>query len=570
MERPGSAFKELLENALDSGAGRIVASVEGGGIAVIRVSDDGCGIAPDELELAVAAHATSKIRSFADLEEVASMGFRGEALASIAVLAGLRLRSRVAEEKEGRELVVGPEEGAPVLRQVPMAAGTEALVTDLFARVPARRRFLRKPSTEWAHCENVWMSFALSCPQVALELHRDGKQRKKFPAQDRAERVGAVLGGRFTEDSAHIVHEAGPLRAEVFINPGQSAASSRAHLFLNGRALRDRLLRQAVRKGAADCSREAEPAFAIFLEFPGRMADVNVHPAKTEVRFYEPQAVYKFVYNAVSSAFAVPAARNPRITLPPQRRSSGADSFADIVARVRPPAPALPEKSAAATKAGRAAEHAARPVISPQPAPELLADIQQLGEPLGELQGVYLISRCPEGLVIVDIHAAHERIIYERLKKSCDAGSIEVQMLIEPEEIELSPLGLDAVAHRRAELADAGFPTRSEDGVELLLGFPALLSGCAVEPAALAATAVEELAESGMLTAATEARDCFLASVACRAAMKGGAQVLCPKDLNSLLRQIESTDRSGRCNHGRPVWRVLEMAEIDRFFERGS
>ncbi|MCY4325958.1 MAG: DNA mismatch repair endonuclease MutL, partial [Betaproteobacteria bacterium] len=305
IERPASALKELLENSRDGAAKKIEIDIIEGGIRRLAVKDDGCGIGKEDLPLAVSPHATSKIEALSDLDDLSTMGFRGEALASIAAVASLTVRSRSADDANGHELALRGEYGSEEPRPVPMACGTEVIVEDLFAQVPARRKFLRRPPTEWAHCESVASAFALSAPEIDITLSRDGKPRRRWRRASASERVKSVYGPRFAEQAKSSEFSLGPLHAQVLIATGLPAAG-RNKVILNGRVLNDRLLRQAVRKGAADVSRESEPAYAIFLTLPAQFADVNAHPAKTEVRFREPQAIFKFVMDAVAAAVATP------------------------------------------------------------------------------------------------------------------------------------------------------------------------------------------------------------------------------------------------------------------------
>ena len=556
IERPASALKELLENSRDGGARRIEIDIGEGGIRRLAVKDDGCGISAADLPLAVSPHATSKIAALADLDGLATMGFRGEALASIAAVASVTVRSRTAGSDNGHELALRGEYGGETPRPVPAAFGTEVIVEDLFARLPVRRKFMRRPPTEWAHCEGVAAAFALSCPEIEIVVSRDGKQRRRWRGQSRRERVDAVYGPRFAEQARRGEFSLGPLHAEAFIATGMPAAG-RNKVILNGRVLSDRLLRQAVRKGAADVSRESEPAYAVFLSMPAPMADVNAHPAKTEVRFREPQAIFKFVLDAVAAAVAAPLGPPRKITVAASNRpqpTAAATLPIAPVALQRPPASAPPVPEASPPAAA---------------AEQLQQVMRKLGRPVGQIHGVYLLCEAEEGMVIIDIHAAHERLLYEKLKRAAAASAPARQALLEPAPVDLSPEGLDAAESARAALAELGFDLRNDDGAEMLHALPADLSKADADPARLAAAMIEQMAETGVASAADQLRDQILSSAACHLALRGKIPQLGQEQMQALLRDMELTMRSGVCNHGRPCWQLLEISQLDRMFERG-
>ena len=561
IERPASALKELLENCRDGGAQRIKVDLAEGGIRRLAVADDGCGIDPQDLPLAVSPHATSKIAALDDLDDLETMGFRGEALASIAAVASLTVRSRTEAAENGHELALRGEYGGEQPRPLPMAVGTEVIVEDIFAQLPARRKFMRRPPTEWAHCESAAVAFALTCPDIEIALCRDGKQRRHWRAQSRSERVNAVYGPRFAEQARRGELSLGPLHAEVMIATGMPAAG-RNKVVLNGRVLNDRLLRQAVRRGAADVAREGEPAYAVFLSLPGPMADVNAHPAKSEVRFREPQAIFKFVMDAVAAAVAVPLG-------PPRRIEVAASGRPQQSAGL----PGIESQPAAAAVQLQRRRLAAAPVADGQEQPPESGRLQQvirkLGRPIGQIHGVYLLCEAEEGMVIIDIHAAHERLLYEKLKRIADEGSLPRQALIEPAAVDLSPQGLDAADAARSDLAALGFDLRNDDGAEMLHAFPAELSAADADPARIAAAMIEQIAETGVASESGKLRDQILSSASCHAALRGKIPQLGSKEMHTLLQEMEGTMRSGVCNHGRPCWQLLEISQLDRMFERG-
>ena len=562
IERPASALKELLENSRDGGAQKIEIDIVEGGIRRLSVKDDGRGIDAQDMPLAVSPHATSKISALNDLDDLSTMGFRGEALASIAAVASLTVRSRTADSDNGSELALRGEYGGEQPRPAPMALGTEVIVEDIFARLPARRKFLRRPPTEWAHCESAVAAFALSCPEIEITLCRDGKQRKHWRAQSRSERTNAVYGPRFAEQAQRGELSLGPLHAEVLIATGLPAAG-RNKVVLNGRVLNDRLLRQAVRRGAADVAREGEPAYALFLSVPGPMADVNVHPAKIEVRFREPQAIFKFVMDAVAAAVAAPLGPPRRMTVAAGGRPRRPEDL--------PTLGGLPPVAPSAVKLQRPGR-SETPLQGGLPSPagnELQQVLRKLGRPIGQIHGVYLLCEVEEGIVIIDIHAAHERLLYEKLKSAAAASSLAKQALLEPVVVDLSPQGLDAVETARNELAALGFDLRNEGGVELLHAFPADLGSADAEPSWIAAAMIEQIAETGVALEAGKLRDQILSSASCHAALRGKIPQLGSQEMQALLEKMETTMRSGVCNHGRPCWQLLEISQLDRMFERG-
>jgi DNA mismatch repair protein MutL len=552
VERPASALKELLENSIDAGAREISVRLAGGGASLIEVADDGPGIAREDLALALARHATSKIASLEDLERVASLGFRGEALASIAAVSRLVLASRRPQDRHGWSVSAS---GGAVSEPVPAAVppGTQVVVRDLYFNTPARRRFLKSPATELAHCEEAFRRIALSRPELAFRLEHEGRTRAKLPAQALHERIGALLGEEFRAGSLALEESSAGLRLYGAVAAPAQAGARREeqYFFVNGRFVRDRLAAHAIRQAYADVlHHERHPAYALFLELdPGRV-DVNVHPAKTEVRFRDPRAVHQFLFHAVSRALSAPAAH----------------------AAARTPAPAAPASAGAHQAAIALAEPLAHyerlfgaEPARPAPVPE--SGEAPLGYALAQLAGIYVLAQNRHGLVIVDMHAAHERIVYEKLKAALDAASVPAQPLLVPLEVRASALEVAAASEHAAVLRALGFEV-VPDGARALLvrALPAPLADA--DAASLLREVLRELSEYGAARVLTERRNELLAAMACHAAVRANRS-LTVAEMNALLREMEATERSGQCNHGRPTWRQISFAELDRLFMRG-
>jgi DNA mismatch repair protein MutL len=574
VERPASALKELLENSLDAGARAVQVDLEGGGVRLIRVVDDGCGIERDELELALARHATSKIATLEDLERVASLGFRGEALASIAAISRLALITRTASARHAwRMQATGGEQGPaePAAR----AAGTTVEVRDLYFNTPARRKFLRSEPTELGHCDEVFRRIALSRPDLALTLTHNGRALLRLAPQDPGARVRAVLG----EEAAHSLlaldegSDAARVHGHIAAPTFSRGTRDAQYVYVNGRFVRDRLLAHAIRQAYQDVlHHERHPAFVLFLDIDPARVDVNVHPTKSEVRFRDPQAAHQLVFHALSkrlaatrAGVAVGAAEAPDLrgadpVQAPARGWSGWDGAARQTAiglQTREPL-AFYERlfGPGATEPAAAAPPAERPGAAPP-----------LGFALAQLMGVYVLAQNDTGLVIVDMHAAHERIMYEKLKSALDARSMATQSLLIPATIVVSTLEAAAAEDSRDALEALGFDMAGLSPTTVAVrGIPSPLS--AADPVALAHDVLRELAEFGATRVLTEHRDEMLATMACHAAVRAN-RTLTTVEMNALLREMEATERSGQCNHGRPTWRQITLKELDALFLRG-
>ena len=552
VERPASVVKELLENSLDAGARAITVQLAEGGVRQIRIADDGSGIPREELPLALARHATSKIASLEDLENVASLGFRGEALASIASVARVSITSRLRGDPHAWRIDAASEAIAPAA----LGGGTVIEVDDLYFNTPARRKFLKREHTEFAHCEEACRRIALAHPAVAFQVQHNGRSVLHLAAGDPARRVSDLFDEEFAAQARPIEAAAGSLRLSGYAAlPAYSRTRGDAqYFFVNGRFVRDKMLAHAVREAYADILHgQRHPAYVLFLELDPHGVDVNVHPAKTEVRFREGQAVHQFVFHALQRALAAPLAH------------------ADAAPGTQTPSPAVtasqPLQQTLAVEQPLAAYFDFARQGAPPAMPEAQAgEAPPLGFALAQLHGVYILAQNAVGLVLVDMHAAHERILYEKLKTALDARPA-VQPLLVP--VVISASGEEIAA------AEAHAGTLDRLGFELAAAGPRELVVRAV-PQALTLGRIPELVRAlladlekfGASRAAAEHRNELLATMACHGAVRAHRTLSLP-EMNALLRQMEATERADQCNHGRPTWTQLSMGELDRLFLRG-
>jgi DNA mismatch repair protein MutL len=543
VERPASVLKELLENSIDAGAQAISVSLDAGGTRRVQVEDDGAGIARAELPLALARHATSKISSLEDLEGVATMGFRGEALASIASVSRLSITSRTRDAAHGAAISA---EGAQVSEVQPAARaqGTTVSVADLYFNTPARRKFLRTEATEFGHCDEVFRRIALAHPGLAFQLRHNGRVSRVLRAQSPAERAAALLGDAFFANSLEVSAQTGALRLYGRAGSPQ-AAGARAdgqYFFVNGRYVRDRLLSHAAREAYSELLHgERQPAYALFLEIDPRAVDVNVHPAKTEVRFRDARAVHQFVFHALHRALSPSAAEAPV-------------SYATVSPYQRPV-----QSSFGLAQPAAAYESFARAAAEERPQP--------LGYALGQLHGVYILAQNQAGLVVVDMHAAHERIVMEKLKANLDAGAVQRQSLLVPAVFAAEALDIATAEENREALERLGLELSVSGPNELAVrAAPLPLAGGDV--VALARDVLREIREFGASQALSARQNELLATMACHAAVRAN-RALSIAEMNALLREMEDTERSGSCNHGRPTWYQLTVPDLDRLFMRG-
>ncbi len=564
VERPASALKELLENSLDAGAQAITVQLAGGGTKLIKVADDGGGIARDELRLALARHATSKIESLEELERVASLGFRGEALASIAAVAHVTLTSRRGGEQHAWAVSAS---GPDVSRAGPaaLAGGTSVEVRDLYFNTPARRKFLKSEATEYAHCQEAFRRIALSRPEVAFALEHNGRVQENLKPGSLRSRIGALLGEEFHDAALAPDESSSGLRLSGAIGlPAHARASREAqYFFVNGRFVRDKLAAHAIRQAYQDVlHHERHPAYVLFLEVPPGQVDVNVHPAKTEVRFRDARAVHQFIFHALhrtlaqSVAGAAPAARSESVPAAAPPRAFAAGGTGNMALGLAEPS-AFYE-----TLFGRS---------SGAPAPALPDtgghDEAPLGFALAQLSGVYVLAQNRHGLVIVDMHAAHERIMYEKLKGALERQEIPMQPLLVPVTFPAEALDVATVEEHAEVLRAVGFELAAASPASLVVrAVPAPLADADARP--LVSDVLREIREYGASRVLTERRNELLGTMACHAAVRANRKLTLP-EMNALLREMEETERSGQCNHGRPTWHQITVAELDKLFMRG-
>lgn len=572
VERPASVLKELMENSLDAGASRVDVQLEQGGVRLIRVADDGDGMVPEDLPLALARHATSKIASLDDLERVASYGFRGEALASIASVARVQLVSRRPDAAHAWRLTNGSAAPEPAA----LDRGTVIEAADLYYNTPARRKFLKTEATEFAHCDEVFRRMALARPDVAFSLSHNRQVRRRLPATDAQRRLMDLLGEDFPEHARQVAAEAGSLRLSgLAALPAYSRASrDEQYFFVNGRFVRDKLLAHAAREAYTDVLHGSRhPAYVLFLSLDPAAVDVNVHPAKTEVRFRDARGVHQFVFHALSRAIAVPLAPLAPVPAPqaaPDWTPAAAGStFA--TSRGQPPrqerlAVAEPQTATAAYL-----DFARQAMTPPAPAVAPAAEagaVPRLGYALGQLHGLYILAQNEAGLVLVDQHAAHERILYERLKSALDSGPAATQTLLVPVLLNASEKEMAAADEAADTLAALGFQVAPAGPRQLALRtVPALLAGG--DLAALLRALLADLAEHPASRVVESRRNEILATLACHGAVRG-RRPMSLAEMNGLLREMEATERADQCNHGRPTWTQLTVADLDRLFLRGQ
>ena len=565
VERPAAALKELLENSLDAGAGEIAVQLAAGGTKQIRVSDNGAGIKCDELTLALARHATSKISSLEYLEQIRSLGFRGEALASIAAVSALTLSSRTADAKHAWAVSV---ENGQISAPRPAAhePGTSVEALELFFNTPARRKFLRSEATEYAHCDEVFRRIALARPDVAFRLQHNGRAQWHLKSQDRAGRIGAILGEEFAAAAAVVDADSG-----VISLGGLTALPTTVHggrdaqyFFVNGRFVRDKVLAHAVRQAYQDVlHHDRLPSYVLFLAVDPARVDVNVHPTKSEVRFRDSQAVHQFVFHAVSRALSGSAGeRGETISLAafaPAREGfvSTQHRMPLGVAQPRAVYDTLFGGAAAGDTPAAAAVLTAEQSSAPPP----------LGFALAQLSGVYILAQNEHGLVIVDMHAAHERIVYEKLKMQLDEDHIAMQPQLIPVVFNAEKIDVATAEEHAATLTRLGFEIAVLSPTSLAVrGVPVALQNA--DAAALARDVLAEIREFGASRVLLERRNELLSTMACHTAVRAN-RILTVAEMNALLREMEFTERSGQCNHGRPTWQQITLAELDRQFMRG-
>lgn len=582
VERPASVVKELMENSLDAGATRIQVDVEQGGVKLIRITDDGSGIQRDDLAMALSRHATSKLSALEDLDRIASMGFRGEALPAIASVSRLTLSSRAADSDQAWQYAPDSGELAPAA----LSVGTVVTVRDLFYNTPARRKFLRTDKTEFGHLEQVVKRLALARHDVTFVLTHNG--REVFSAQRADDRVGRerrlsdLLGPAFLDDALFFEHEAAGLRLSGWVaRPTFSRSQAdMQHFYVNRRMVRDKLVTHAVRQAYQDVMYHGRhPAYVLFLELAPALVDVNVHPTKHEVRFRESRLVHDFLFRTLHQVLAEPAVAASDVA------TTAEPAVAELGLRQTPtPAEYVAPRQASmrlAVNEQRAAYRAAHEWQAPAPASHALADAQAVVEadsgaeveehPLGfavaQLHGVYVLAQNRHGLVVVDMHAAHERITYEAFKRAREGEGIKSQPLLVPVSV--------AVSRREADLVEQHAEVFSELGMEVdrlgdqslvVRALPALLRHADAER--LMRDVLADLVVHGDSRRILEQINEVLGTMACHGSVRANRR-LGIEEMNALLRDIERTERSGQCNHGRPTWVQMDMQQLDKLFLRG-
>ena len=612
IERPASVVKELVENSLDAGATRVEIDIEDGGSRLIRVRDDGGGIAADELPLAVSPHATSKIASLEDLEHVRTLGFRGEALPSIASVSRFSITSRPREARnedgsKAREAdaasrieVEAGQTSAPRPAQHP--SGTTIEVRDLFHNVPARRKFLRAERTEFGHIDELVKSLALARPQIEFRVTNNGKpSRLMRPAQSEAAmtvRLAEILGEDFPAQSLRVDHAGAGLRLSGWVGLPTASRSQadQQYFYVNGRLVRDKVVTHAVRQAYADVLYHGRhPAYVLFLELDPAIVDVNVHPAKSEVRFRESRLVHDFLYRTLHEALAQTRAGAVTSVIAgtspiPVETNLPASSF-DAAMQAAQAANYAPVASAAwrgqaglnlgvrepridylallgGEKKSRDEQEARDTVAANDTSlPASPDDVPPLGYALAQLAGIYVLAENSQGLILVDMHAAHERITYEKLKAAQATDGIRAQLLLVPLSLAVSAREAAVAEDHVDELAALGFEiVRSGPQSVTIKRYPGLLEGADV--GALVRDVLADFATHGTTRRLQEAHNDMLSTMACHGSVRAHRRLTLP-EMNALLREMEATERSGQCNHGRPTWVQFSIADLDRMFLRG-
>ena len=593
VERPASALKEVLENSMDANATHITVQLTQGGIKQIRVADDGTGISGSDLPLALARHATSKIDSLHDLQNVGTLGFRGEALASIAAVSRLTLSSRKAGELHAWRLNA---EGGHIPRAEPagLACGTTVEIQDLYFNTPARRKFLKTDATEFAHCDETFKRLALSRPDISFTFQHNGTIRRHLRKQTARARIGAILGDEFNDMSIPIDERTADLRiwgAAALPAYGRASRDSQ-YFFVNGRFVRDRLIAHALREAYRDVLHlDRHPAFVLFLEMNAAEVDVNVHPTKTEVRFRNPRALHQFIFHSVEKALAsahtvsrtsssavvalsqgqqAPSFTGTGKTMGESSTYPRQTAFSPGTAHQAPyPFPFQPAQGMVAQSPAFynfPASYGTGPEV-PKVPPGEITETPRLGFALGQLLGIYILSQNERGLLVVDMHAAHERILYEKLKLALDTRTLSMQSLLVPAVFQADSLEIAAAEENSGVLHELGFEISISSPTTLVVrGVPDAIKDSDVVK--MARDILSELREFGSNQALTSRRNQLLSSMACHGAVRANRMLTLP-EMNALLREMEKIDRADQCNHGRPTWFEISLSDLDRMFMRG-
>ncbi len=563
VERPASVVRELVDNALDAGASEVTVRLVAGGIRAIVVEDDGHGIPAAELALALRRHATSKIASLVDLEQVATLGFRGEALAAIASIAELSLASRTDSAAHAQRLDARSGELAPSAR----GRGTSVEVRELFFSTPARRKFLKTEATELAHCIEAVRRHALTRPDVAFAVWHDGKLVQQWRRGTLDERLRAVLGDEFLEQSRPLALDLGVLRigGRAGLPAAARARADQQYVYVNGRFVRDRLIGHGLRSAYEDVLHGArQPAYLLFIEIAPERVDVNVHPTKIEVRFRDSREVYQAVRRAVEASLASAGAMPPA-AIDDQPRATAPTAWRGAFDRPPERQASLGLQDLAVLYAQEPARPWSVPAAQSESAPA--QEAWPLGRALAQVAGTFVLAENAQGLVIVDMHAAHERIVYERLKRGVAGRAIDAQPLLVPATFAATPQEIAIAQAQGDELCSLGIEVELlAPGVLAVRSEPAALAGGDVVE--LARSVLAELAQWGASAVVERSRDRILSTMACHGAVRAN-RVLTVEEMNAMLRDMERTERADQCNHGRPTWRQITLKELDALFWRG-
>ncbi|MCP4390655.1 MAG: DNA mismatch repair endonuclease MutL [Gammaproteobacteria bacterium] len=572
VERPASVVKELVENSLDAGAGSITVEIDAGGTRLIRVSDDGCGIDCEELASALSRHATSKIGSLEDLENIATLGFRGEALPSIASVSRLSLTSRLAGSDNAWRLQARGD-NSPVPDALPQ--GTRVEVLELFYNVPARKKFLRTENTEYRHIETLFKNMALSHPAVAFRLVHNQKVVYQLPsvqtADDQYRRLASICGKSFAESLVEIDISSDGLRLQgwVALPTFNRSQADMQYFFVNQRMVRDKLISHAVRQAFQDVLFHGRhPAYVLSLAMDAQELDVNVHPQKHEVRFRNSRMVHDFLFRSLHQALGK--------IQPEQQIDSPGFALADQVSPSAPPTqsglrlrqPVPGDRSASVRE--QMQSYAA--LLNPEVGSEGVAATDTAPPPLGyaiaQLKGIYILAENSDGLIVVDMHAAHERIVYERMKQNVEQENVIAQPLLVPIAFNVSQAEGDLVEQSDELFRHLGFSVERLGPEQIRVrAVPALLKNADSEQ--LLRDVLADLAEHGRSQRIQQYQNEMLATMACHASVRAN-RLLSIDEMNALLRDIEHTERSGQCNHGRPTWKQLSLDQLDKLFLRGQ
>ncbi len=574
VERPASALKEILENSIDAGAKKISIYLENGGTKLIRAVDDGPGIRRIDLEPAVSRHATSKIENLKDLESIESLGFRGEALASIASVSQFRLASRHASESNGWEITTAGGKAAKISPSA-QPQGTTVEVENLYFNTPARKKFLRSPQTEFSHCDDVLKRSALAHPDIQFTLYHAGKLRRQITGASLIERCIEVLGDDFVESSLEISEGNATLELTGLIQTPthQVSGKSAQYLFVNGRYIKDRIIAHAIKQAYADVLHHgADISYVLFLNIEPTLVDVNVHPRKTEVRFRESQAVHQFVFHSLEKALAASRSNSTDHRTPSSTRATGFFSEPphshQSNLQLRTPAPLTAQNNDTHWDLllnNNQTDHFQ--VSSDREKSEEEQDYP-LGFAIAQLGGIYILAQNKSGLIIVDMHAAHERIVYEKLKQSLNQNTIPKQALIVPIPLVLNAEDLITAEENQQLLDQIGFDFSITGPESLVLrSIPTLVDSA--NSGELVSQLLHDIREYGGSRVLTERLNDTLATLACHSSVRANRK-LTLEEMDALLRDMEVTERSDQCNHGRPTWHQITIADLDKKFMRGK